>query len=59
MPILIHKFQLATEEPPASGKWRGGLGIDMQFQVFAPNAILTTRAWSAVCSVHGDARVAP
>ncbi len=43
MPILIHKFQLATEEPPASGKWRGGLGIDMQFQVFAPNAILTTR----------------
>ena len=43
MPMLIHNFKLATDVPPPAGKWRGGLGIDMQFQVFAPNAILTTR----------------
>jgi N-methylhydantoinase B len=42
MPILIHKYQLASD-PPAAGKWRGGVGIDFQFQVFAPNAIVTAR----------------
>jgi N-methylhydantoinase B len=42
MPILIHKYQLSTE-PPAPGKYRGGLGIDFAFQVFAPNAIVTAR----------------
>ena len=42
MPILIHKYQLSAE-PPAPGKYRGGLGIDFSFQVFAPNAIVTAR----------------
>lgn len=43
MPILVHKFKLATDSPDGAGKWRGGFGIDMEFQVFTPNAILTTR----------------
>jgi N-methylhydantoinase B len=43
MPILVHKFKLATETPAAAGKWRGGYGIDMEFQVFTPHAMLTTR----------------
>ncbi|MCW5773077.1 MAG: hydantoinase B/oxoprolinase family protein [Rhodospirillaceae bacterium] len=43
MPILVHKFKLAAEEAAAPGKWRGGYGIDMEFQVFTPNAMLTTR----------------
>ncbi|MSQ72365.1 MAG: hydantoinase B/oxoprolinase family protein [Betaproteobacteria bacterium] len=42
MPILIHKYQLSGE-PPAPGKYRGGLGIDFAFQIFAPNAIVTAR----------------
>jgi N-methylhydantoinase B len=42
MPILVHKFQLVSENP-SPGKFRGGLGIDLQFQVFSPNAILTAR----------------
>jgi len=42
MPILVERYQLSPR-PPAPGKWRGGLGIDMQFQVLTPNAILTAR----------------
>lgn len=42
MPILVHKYQLSSK-PPAAGKYRGGLGIDFAFQVFAPNAIVTAR----------------
>lgn len=42
MPVLVERYQL-SDQPPAPGKWRGGLGIDMQFQVFTPNAVLTAR----------------
>jgi N-methylhydantoinase B len=42
MPILIHQYRLSSK-PPAPGKYRGGLGIDFAFQVFAPNAIVTAR----------------
>lgn len=42
MPVLVERYQLSSE-PPAAGKWRGGMGIDMQFQVFTPNAVLTAR----------------
>lgn len=42
MPVLVERYQL-SDEPPAPGKWRGGLGIDMQFQVFTPSATLTAR----------------
>ena len=42
MPVLVERYQL-SDRPPAPGKWRGGLGIDMQFQVFTPNAVLTAR----------------
>ena len=47
MPILVHKFKLSTDDPAALGMWRGGYGIDMEFQVFTLNAMLTTRVWSA------------
>lgn len=42
MPVLVERYQL-SEAPPAPGQWRGGLGIDMQFRVFTPNAVLTAR----------------
>jgi len=42
MPVLVERYQL-SDQPPAPGKWRGGLGIDMQFQVFTPSATLTAR----------------
>ncbi|VTU42834.1 hydantoinase B/oxoprolinase family protein [Variovorax sp. RA8] len=42
MPVLVERYQL-SDSPPAPGQWRGGLGIDMQFQVFTPNAVLTAR----------------
>jgi N-methylhydantoinase B len=42
MPMLVDRYQLSPH-PPAPGKWRGGVGIDMQFQVFTPSAILTAR----------------
>lgn len=61
MPILVHKFKLATDSPAAPGKWRGGHGIDMEFQVFTPNAMLTTRGmercimrpWGRKGGAHG------
>lgn len=42
MPILVRRYELAADAP-AAGKWRGGLGVDLEFQTFAPNAILTAR----------------
>jgi N-methylhydantoinase B len=42
MPILVHHYQLASD-PPAPGQWRGGLGIDLQLQVFTPNTVMTSR----------------
>ena len=42
MPILVERYQLSPHAP-APGKWRGGVGIDMQFQVATPTAILTAR----------------
>jgi len=42
MPILVHEYRLSSKAP-APGKYRGGLGIDFAFQVFAPNAIVTAR----------------
>ncbi|MBI3964599.1 MAG: hydantoinase B/oxoprolinase family protein [Chloroflexi bacterium] len=42
MPVLVHRYQLAPDVPPA-GKWRGGLGIDLVLQVFTPNTIMTSR----------------
>jgi N-methylhydantoinase B len=42
MPMLVERYQLSPHAP-APGKWRGGVGIDMQFQVFTPSAILTAR----------------
>lgn len=61
MPILVHKFKLATDGPSSAGKWRGGHGIDMEFQVFVPNAMLTTRGmercvmrpWGRKGGAHG------
>jgi N-methylhydantoinase B len=61
MPILVHKFKLATDEPSSAGKWRGGHGIDMEIQVFVPNAMLTTRGmerclmrpWGRKGGAHG------
>ncbi len=42
MPVLVHRYQL-TSEPPPAGRWRGGLGIDLMLQVFTPNTIMTSR----------------
>lgn len=42
MPILVHRYQLSADAPPA-GKWRGGLGIDLKLQVFTPNTVMTSR----------------
>jgi N-methylhydantoinase B len=42
MPMLVHQYKLSSKAP-APGKYRGGLGIDFSFQVFAPNAIVTAR----------------
>jgi N-methylhydantoinase B len=42
MPILVHEYKLSSKAP-APGKYRGGLGIDFSFQVFAPNGIVTAR----------------
>jgi len=42
MPMLVHEYKLSSKAP-AAGKYRGGLGIDFSFQVFAPNAIVTAR----------------
>ena len=42
MPMLVHEYKLSSKAP-APGKYRGGLGIDFSFQVFAPNAIVTAR----------------
>lgn len=42
MPVLVHRYQLAGDAPPA-GKWRGGLGIDLELQVFSPGTVMTSR----------------
>ncbi|MFI5011642.1 MAG: hydantoinase B/oxoprolinase family protein [Hyphomicrobiales bacterium] len=42
MPMLLHKYQFADGAPPA-GKWRGGLGLDLRFEVFTPDAVVTAR----------------
>jgi N-methylhydantoinase B len=42
MPMLVHKYQFADGPPPA-GKWRGGLGLDLRFEVFTPEAVVTAR----------------
>jgi N-methylhydantoinase B len=42
MPMLLHKYQFADGTPPA-GKWRGGLGLDLRFEVFTPDAVVTAR----------------
>jgi N-methylhydantoinase B len=42
MPMLIHSYRLNSTRP-SPGKWRGGLGIEMEFQVFTPQAVVTAR----------------
>ncbi len=42
MPIIIKAYGLIDESPPP-GKWRGSLGINLEFQVFTPNALVTAR----------------
>lgn len=42
MPVLVERYQLSSA-PPAPGKWRGGLGLEMQFKVLTPNVILAAR----------------
>jgi len=42
LPLLVRGYKLSSK-PPAPGKWRGGLGIEMEFQVFTPQSLLTAR----------------
>jgi N-methylhydantoinase B len=42
MPMLVNTYRL-NSTPPSPGKWRGGLGIEMEFKVFAPQALVTAR----------------
>jgi N-methylhydantoinase B len=42
LPMLVHKYQFADGPPPA-GKWRGGLGLDLRFEVFTPDSVVTAR----------------
>lgn len=42
MPVLVQRYMLASNEPPA-GRWRGGMGIDLVLQVFTPDTIMTSR----------------
>jgi N-methylhydantoinase B len=60
MPMLLHKYQFADGTPPA-GKWRGGLGLDLRFEVFTPDAVVTARGmerfqfhpWGRLGGEHG------
>lgn len=42
IPILVQKYMFPNDTIPA-GQFRGGLGVDFQFQVFTPHAIVTAR----------------
>jgi hypothetical protein len=40
-PVVVRRYMLAEEV--AAGKYRGGAGVVLEFQVMAPNAIVTAR----------------
>jgi N-methylhydantoinase B len=42
VPIRIHRYSLVPHSAGA-GKYRGGLGLVMEFQVFSPNTLVTAR----------------
>ncbi|MGD9920366.1 MAG: hydantoinase B/oxoprolinase family protein [Pseudorhodoplanes sp.] len=42
MPVLVQKYGLSSDNPPP-GKYRGGLGVEFQFQSLSPTASLTAR----------------
>ena len=42
VPIRIHRYGLVPHSAGA-GKYRGGLGLVMEFQVFSPNTLVTAR----------------
>ena len=61
IPIRIHKYGLVTDSGGA-GRYRGGLALRMEFQLFAPQSMVTARnrdrcliaAWGA-CGGHAGA----
>jgi N-methylhydantoinase B len=61
IPIRIHKYGLVTDSGGA-GRYRGGLALMMEFQLFAPQSMVTARnrdrcliaAWGA-CGGHAGA----
>jgi N-methylhydantoinase B len=42
VPIRILRYHLAQDSGGA-GRWRGGLGTTLEFQVFSPNTVITAR----------------
>jgi N-methylhydantoinase B len=44
LPMVLRHFRLNTS-PPAPGRWRGGLGLDLCVEARVPNSILTARGW--------------
>ncbi|SMG26559.1 N-methylhydantoinase B [Paraburkholderia susongensis] len=42
LPITVYRYCLSTT-PPSKGKWRGGVGIEMEFAMRCPEATLTAR----------------
>lgn len=42
LPITVFRYCLSTT-PPSKGKWRGGVGIEMEFAIRCPEATLTAR----------------
>jgi N-methylhydantoinase B len=44
LPMILRHFRLNTS-PPAPGRWRGGLGLDLCVEARVPNSILTARGW--------------
>lgn len=42
LPIAVYRYCLSTT-PPSSGKWRGGVGIEMEFAMRCPESTLTAR----------------
>ena len=47
MPVLVQKYALSRDNPPP-GRYRGGLGVEFQFQSLSPTASLTARGMNRV-----------
>ena len=67
VPIRIHRYGLVPDTGGA-GRWRGGTALEMEFQVFAPQSMVTARnrdrsvisAWGLVGGqAGGHARASP